>query len=111
METLVWIVHVLAALGIIGLVLMQHGKGADMGAAFGSGASGSLFGATGAANALSRATRILVIVFFLTSIALTYFSVSRHAKPVAVPAPKEAPVSQVPAPSAPAGGKAQDIPN
>jgi hypothetical protein len=52
-----------------------------------------------------------VIVFFLTSIALTYFSVSRHAKPVAVPAPKEAPVGQVPAPSAPAGGKAQDIPN
>ncbi len=112
METVVWIVHVLAALGIIGLVLMQHGKGADVGAAFGSGASGSLFGATGAANALSRATKILVIVFFLTSMGLTYFSVSKHHKPVAAPAPKEQPASPIPAPGqAPAGGKAQDIPN
>lgn len=112
METLVWIVHVLAALGIIGLVLLQHGKGADVGAAFGSGASGSLFGATGAANALSRATKILVIVFFLTSIGLTYFSVSKHHKPLAVPAQQQAPASQVPAPSQPpAGGKAQEIPN
>jgi preprotein translocase subunit SecG len=110
METLVWIIHVLAALGIIGLVLLQHGKGADMGAAFGSGAAGSLFGATGAANALSRATKILVIVFFLTSTGLTYFAVSRHQKPLAVPPPKEAPASQAPA-SAPAGGKAREIPN
>jgi preprotein translocase subunit SecG len=65
-------VHVLAALGIIGLVLIQHGKGADMGAAFGSGASGSLFGATGSANFLSRTTAALAVVFFLTSLSLAY---------------------------------------
>lgn len=65
-------VHILVALSIIGLVLMQHGKGADMGAAFGSGASGSLFGATGSANFLSRATGILAAVFFATSLTLAY---------------------------------------
>ncbi|MDE2342596.1 MAG: preprotein translocase subunit SecG, partial [Betaproteobacteria bacterium] len=54
METLVWVLHVGAAIGIIGLVLIQHGKGADMGAAFGSGSAGGLFGASGAANFLSR---------------------------------------------------------
>lgn len=65
-------VHILVALAIIGLVLMQHGKGADMGAAFGSGSSGSLFGASGSANFLSRTTGALATVFFLTSLALTY---------------------------------------
>jgi preprotein translocase subunit SecG len=70
-------VHVLSALGIIGLVLVQHGKGADMGAAFGSGASGSLFGATGSANFLSRTTAILAVVFFLTSLSLAYVASSR----------------------------------
>ena len=70
-------VHVLSALGIIGLVLIQHGKGADMGAAFGSGASGSLFGATGSANFLSRTTAILALVFFLTSLSLAYVASNR----------------------------------
>ena len=70
-------VHILVALSIIGLVLMQHGKGADMGAAFGSGASGSLFGATGSANFLSRATGILAAVFFATSLALAYVASSK----------------------------------
>lgn len=65
-------VHILVALAIIGLVLMQHGKGADMGAAFGSGASGSLFGATGSANFLSRTTGVLAAVFFVTSLTLAY---------------------------------------
>lgn len=69
-------VHILVALSIIGLVLMQHGKGADMGAAFGSGASGSLFGASGSANFLSRATGILAAVFFATSLALAYVASS-----------------------------------
>ena len=64
-------VQVLSALGVILLVLLQHGKGADMGAAFGSGASGSLFGATGSANFLSRTTAVLAVVFFLTSLSLT----------------------------------------
>jgi len=71
------VVHVLAAIGIIGLVLIQHGKGADMGAAFGGGASGSLFGATGSANFLSRTTAVLAAVFFLTSLGLTYFGTQR----------------------------------
>ena len=74
METIVWVVHVIAALGVIGLVLLQHGKGADMGAAFGSGASGSLFGVTGSANLLSRATAGVVTVFFITSMTLAYLS-------------------------------------
>ena len=111
METVVWIVHVLVSLGVIGLVLLQHGKGADMGAAFGSGSSGSLFGATGAANALSRATKILVTIFFLTSMTLTYFAISKQSKPLAAPAQTEVPAaSQVPASGQPAS-KAKDIPN
>jgi preprotein translocase subunit SecG len=70
-------VHILAAIGVIGLVLVQHGKGADMGAAFGSGASGSLFGATGSANFLSRATAVLATVFFVTSLSLAYLASSK----------------------------------
>lgn len=69
-------VHVLVGLGVIGLVLIQHGKGADMGAAFGGGASGSLFGATGAANFLSRTTAVLATVFFCTSLGLSYLAKS-----------------------------------
>lgn len=72
--TIVLIVHVIVAIGIIGLVLLQHGKGADVGAAFGSGASGSLFGSTGSANFLSRATALLAVIFFLTSLGLTYLA-------------------------------------
>ena len=72
MENLVTVIHVLAAAGVIGLVLLQHGKGADMGASFGSGASGSLFGVSGSSNFLSRATAICVAVFFTTSLTLTY---------------------------------------
>ena len=74
METFVWILHILSAVSVIVLVLLQHGKGADMGAAFGSGSSGSLFGATGSANFLSRTTGVLAAVFFLTSLSLTYLS-------------------------------------
>ncbi|EKS72833.1 MULTISPECIES: preprotein translocase subunit SecG [Caballeronia] len=72
LKTLIIVVQLLSALGVIGLVLLQHGKGADMGAAFGSGASGSLFGATGSANFLSRTTAILAAIFFVTTLALTY---------------------------------------
>ena len=72
--TLILVVHVVAALGVIGLVLLQHGKGADVGAAFGSGASGSLFGATGSANFLSRTTAILAAVFFVSSLGLAYLA-------------------------------------
>ena len=68
------VIHILAALSVIALVLLQHGKGADMGAAFGSGASGSLFGATGSANFLSRTTALLAAVFFATSLLLAYIA-------------------------------------
>jgi len=72
-------VHIVVGLVIIGLVLIQHGKGADMGAAFGSGSSGSLFGATGSANFLSRTTAVLATVFFLTSLTLAYLAGARPA--------------------------------
>jgi preprotein translocase subunit SecG len=72
LETLVWVVHVLTAVVLIGLVLMQHGKGADMGAAFGTGSAGSLFGSSGSANFLSRSTAVAATLFFITSLSLTY---------------------------------------
>lgn len=83
MEKLVLIIHVLAALGVIGLVLLQHGKGADMGASFGGGASGSLFGVSGSSNFLSRATAFFVIIFFATSLTLAYMA-SHKAEGVSV---------------------------
>lgn len=117
--SLVLTVHILAALAIIGLVLMQHGKGADMGAAFGSGASGSLFGASGSANFLSRTTAMLAAVFFVTSLTLAYVasnkpktsgSVMQEAvKSEAAPAPATA-GGQAPIEPADAGSKAKDIP-
>ncbi|MDY7578514.1 preprotein translocase subunit SecG [Herbaspirillum sp. RTI4] len=76
--TAIVIVQVLSALTIIGLVLLQHGKGADMGAAFGSGASGSLFGATGSSNFLSKSTGVAAAVFFAATLALAYLS-NHHA--------------------------------
>ena len=72
--TLILTVQMLSALGMIGLILVQHGKGADMGAAFGSGGSGSLFGASGSANFLSRTTSVLAGIFFVCTLALAYFS-------------------------------------
>ncbi|MFA5914523.1 MAG: preprotein translocase subunit SecG [Burkholderiales bacterium] len=122
--TVVLTVHVLVALGIIFLVLLQHGKGADMGAAFGSGSSGSLFGATGSANFLSRTTAALAAVFFLTSLSLAYLATHRpetggsvmqgvSAPPAA--APKSAgdvpQPADVPKPATvPAGSKSNEVP-
>ena len=71
-ESFLLVVHLIVAAVVCGLVLLQHGKGADMGAAFGSGSSGSLFGAVGSANFLSRTTAVLAAVFFLSSLGLTY---------------------------------------
>jgi preprotein translocase subunit SecG len=71
------VVHVLVALAIIGLVLLQHGKGADMGSGFGGGASSSLFGATGSANFLSRTTAVLATIFFLLSLGLAYVATKK----------------------------------
>ncbi|OGA24728.1 MAG: preprotein translocase subunit SecG [Betaproteobacteria bacterium RIFCSPLOWO2_02_FULL_67_26] len=126
METLILVIHVLVALAIVGLVLLQHGKGADVGAAFGSGASGSLFGASGSANFLSRTTAVLAAVFFLTSMGLTYYS-GQKTEPKGVMGPEPAPARKTlpdqipptapagqaapaPAPAADPGSKAQDVP-
>jgi preprotein translocase subunit SecG len=106
METLVLVIHVLAALALVGLILLQHGKGADVGAAFGSGASGSLFGSSGSANFLSRTTAVLAIVFFVTSLGLTYFSTRKTETKGVMAAPPAAPAQSLPAqipPTAPAG--------
>jgi preprotein translocase subunit SecG len=72
--TAILVVHVLVALALVGLVLIQHGKGADAGAAFGSGASATVFGSRGSSNFLSRSTALLATVFFITSLSLAYFS-------------------------------------
>jgi preprotein translocase subunit SecG len=79
MFTVLLVVQILSSLSIISLVLLQQGKGADMGSAFGSGSAGSLFGATGAANFLSRATKWAAVVFFISTIGLAYVS-NRGAK-------------------------------
>ncbi len=118
--TIIVVIQVVTALTIIGLVLMQHGKGADMGAAFGSGASGSLFGATGSSNFLSKMTGVAAAVFFSSTLALAYFGSVRTvstnsvtdtmttAPAVAVPGaavPPAAPAA--PAPATPAGQSGQ----
>ena len=100
---LILTVHVIAGLSVIGLVLMQHGKGADMGAAFGSGSSGSLFGASGSANFLSRTTGVLATVFFLTSLALSHLASSRPKAGGSV-------MDKLPAQTAPADSKAAEVP-
>ncbi|ABX14718.1 MULTISPECIES: preprotein translocase subunit SecG [Burkholderia] len=120
-KTLIIVVQVLSALGVIGLVLLQHGKGADMGAAFGSGASGSLFGATGSANFLSRTTAVLATVFFVATLALTYIGSYKSTPSAGVlggVATAPAPVSAASTPAAPASAAAastasapgQDVP-
>ena len=121
---LIVVVQVVSALAIIGLVLVQHGKGADMGAAFGSGASGSLFGASCSSNFLSKSTAVAAGIFFASTLALAYFGSNRPhasvgggvmdrvtvpAKPAgagdAVPATVTAPATAPAAPSA-----TQDVP-
>ncbi|MDB5934361.1 MAG: preprotein translocase subunit SecG [Massilia sp.] len=118
---LIVVVQVLSALIIIGLVLLQHGKGADMGAAFGSGASGSLFGATGSSNFMSKSTGVAAAIFFASTLALAYFGTNRvHSSGAgvmerAVPTTTKAPVTSsgvpvttpaTPAPVAPAPAQA-----
>jgi len=128
-ESLLLGLHVVVAVALIGFVLLQHGKGADMGAAFGSGSSGSLFGAAGSANFLSRTTAVLAAVFFVSSLGLTYLMSMRSA-PVdpmsggvmqkAPQTPSKAGDIPAPAPAAPSvtltpapakdGSKAGDVP-
>ncbi|HEY4998224.1 MAG TPA: preprotein translocase subunit SecG [Usitatibacter sp.] len=126
MQTMVLVFHILAAVGIVVLVLLQHGKGADMGAAFGSGSAGSLFGSAGASNFLSRTTAVLAAVFFATSLGLTYFSspsktsaVLQHLEAPATTTPgvetksevkPAAPASSAPAPAGAPSSKSTEIP-
>lgn len=113
-SSIILALQMLAALGMIGLILIQHGKGADMGASFGSGSSGSLFGASGSANFLSRTTAVLACVFFAATLALAYLG---NARPVtagsvlesvpavpAAPAQPAAPAADATVPAAPAAG-------
>ncbi len=96
------VIQILTALAMIGLVLVQHGKGADMGASFGSGASGSLFGASGSANFLSRSTAACATVFFVCTLALAYMANSAPARAGASVLDRAAPSG---AASAPAGAQ------
>ncbi|UVW27569.1 preprotein translocase subunit SecG [Massilia sp. H6] len=104
---LVIVVQVISALLIIGLVLVQHGKGADMGAAFGSGASGSLFGASGSSNFLSKSTAVAAAIFFASTLALAYFSNGRTATGADGGVMERV---TVPSSKAPAAGIPNDIP-
>src|SRR5688572_33480605 len=105
--TIILAVQMITALAMIGLILIQHGKGADMGAAFGSGSSGSLFGASGSANFLSRTTAVLAGVFFACTLALAYFGNLRPVESGSV-LERAATTAPVPAPAAP--GAAGQIP-
>ncbi len=112
MLNVVLALQMISALAMIGLILVQHGKGADMGAAFGSGSSGSLFGASGSANFLSRTTAVLATVFFVSTLALAYFGNLRPASsgsvldgPAAV-APASGASAPAAIPAAPASGAA-----
>jgi preprotein translocase subunit SecG len=126
MMTAILIIHVLAALAIIGLVLIQHGKGADAGAAFGGGASATVFGARGAANFLSRSTGMLAAIFFVTSLSLAYLarsggdttsvvdSIVSQPAAVAPAAPEQAAVQQdvpVLAPAQQPAAPVSDVPS
>ena len=119
-ETVIVVVHLLVAIGLVGLILIQQGKGAEAGASFGSGASGTVFGSQGAATFLSRLTAVLATVFFLTSLGLAFYA-SHKASEVrdaglpmpavqsapAMPVSEDVPVVEELAPQAPA---ADDVP-
>jgi preprotein translocase subunit SecG len=107
--TVVLAVQMLSALGMIGLILIQHGKGADMGAAFGSGSSGSLFGASGSANFLSRTTAVLAGIFFVCTLALAYFGNLRPVESGSV-LDRSAGTAPATAPAPVASGAAAQIP-
>ncbi|MDY0963817.1 MULTISPECIES: preprotein translocase subunit SecG [Massilia] len=108
---LIIVVQVVSALAIIGLVLMQHGKGADMGAAFGSGASGSLFGASGSSNFLSKSTAVAAAIFFGSTLALAYIGNSGSGESGGgVMGRVTVPSSQAPATGIPGGAPAQTAP-
>jgi preprotein translocase subunit SecG len=110
MLTALLVIDILACAGLIGLILLQHGKGADVGAAFGSGASQTVFGSQGSASFLTRTTAVLAVVFFATSLGLAYLSGQRakttgaveRLAPITAPADKPAPAPQTDLPTLPA---------
>ena len=108
--TILLAVQMISAVAMIGLILVQHGKGADMGAAFGSGGSGSLFGASGSANFLSRTTAVLATIFFVCTLMLAYFGAARPASSTGSVLESAAITAPIPAaviPVVPASGAAQ----
>lgn len=112
MESLIIVIHILSAVAITGLVLIQHGKGADMGASFGSGASQTIFGSAGSGNVLTKSTTWLAVLFFITSLSLAVVAKNRAAAgiqveslltdPAAAAAITPPPVEQLPDLAAPA---------
>ena len=117
MQIILVVLHLFLALGLVGLILIQHGKGADMGAAFGSGASATVFGARGSASVLTRATAALATLFFITSMVLAYYAAQRpeetsiidslQSEEVSVPQQSEVPAA---VPSVPAAPATSDVP-
>lgn len=110
MATLLLVVHVMLAIGLIGLVLIQHGKGADAGAAFGSGASSTVFGSRGSTSFLSRATAVLATLFFVVSLALAILANQPAETGSVTDIAQEQPAAQGPA-SAPEGASGGDVPS
>ncbi len=102
METILTVIHLFLAIGLVGLVLIQHGKGADAGAAFGSGASATVFGAQGSANFLSRATAVLASLFFITSLWLAYYAMQTTEQAGLMDNVEIAPAAMVPEVTQPA---------
>jgi preprotein translocase subunit SecG len=103
-ESLILVVHIVVALGMIGLILLQQGKGAEAGASFGAGASNTVFGASGSANFLTKSTAFLTTIFFLTSLSLAYLAKKHAAElyslaPLTSSAPATPPVAPAPAPA------------
>ena len=107
MRELITVVDILAAVGLIVLVLLQQGKGADMGAAFGSGASQSIFGSRGSANFLTRTTAVLAVIFFVANLALAYLATG-VTRPASVT--QQAPASTPEVPSMPATPAVPEVP-
>jgi len=110
LQTFILIFHVLAAAAIVVFVLLQQGKGADMGAAFGSGSAGSLFGSSGSANFMSRMTAVMATLFFITSLVLTYLAANTGAPRSLMQSVPTTPASQIPVPGAPAQPGASAVP-
>ncbi len=109
LETVTLVLHLAVAIAICGFVLLQHGKGADMGAAFGSGSSGSVFGSAGSANFLSRTTAALATVFFVSSLGLTYLASTRSV-PAGGLMEQKGLMDKIPADSKAAAPKTGDVP-